>query len=83
MTYTVVWKPDAHAELADIWTSAQDRQTVAEAANQIDQLLKTAPHQQGESRNSSLRIMFVEPVGVIYDVNEDDRIVSVAKVWIT
>jgi len=83
MIYTVVWKPDAHAELAAIWTSAKNRQAVSEAANQIDQLLKTTPHQQGESRNGSLRIMFVEPVGVIYDINEDDRIVSVAKVWIT
>jgi len=83
MTYTVVWKPDAHAELADIWTSSQNRQALSEATNHIDHLLKTAPHQQGESRDGSLRIMFVEPIGVIFDVSEDDRIVSVVNVWIT
>ncbi len=82
MNYTVVWKPAAHAELAEIWTSAQDRQAVADAANQIDQLLKTDPRQQGESRSGTMRIVFVEPIGIIFDVNEGDRLVSIAHVWI-
>ena len=81
MIYTVVWKSAAQDELADIWNSAQNRQSVTDAANQVDQLLKTAPHEQGEARSGTLRILFVEPIGVIFDVNDQDRIVSVVQVW--
>ena len=27
-------------------------------------------------------IFFVAPIGVIYDVHDDDRLVSVANVWV-
>jgi len=51
MSYTVIWKPAAEDELAQIWTEAADRTAVATAANRIDQLLKSHPHDQGESRS--------------------------------
>ena len=40
MTYTVLWKPSAEAELVRIWTEAAERTAVAAAANEIDRLLK-------------------------------------------
>ena len=36
---------------------------------------------RGESRSNTLRIMFVPPLGVDFDVQEDDRIVYVLTVW--
>jgi len=83
MTYTVIWKPSAHAELAEIWNSVSNRPVLADTANQMDRQLKMAPREQGESRAGSLRILFIEPLGVIYDVNDDDRIVSVVHIWTT
>jgi hypothetical protein len=53
MTFTVTYKPSAEAELADVWLRAADRQAIADAANRIDALLHTNPHQQGESFSSS------------------------------
>jgi len=81
MKYTVVWKPTAERELAQIWTEAADRNSVTAAAAEIDRLLQWNPHEQGESRSGKMRIMFVTPLGVFFHVDESDRIVSVVRMW--
>ncbi|NQU26214.1 MAG: hypothetical protein HQ567_33420 [Candidatus Nealsonbacteria bacterium] len=81
MRHTVVWKPAAEQELAGIWNEAADRVAVTAAANTIDRLLRTSPRDQGESRSGITRIMFVYPLGVIYDAQQQDRLVSVLRVW--
>jgi len=43
MKYTVIWKPDAHAELASIWNASTNRQAVTDAADKIDQFLTSSP----------------------------------------
>ena len=83
MTYTVVWKPEAEEELARLWTnSAAARNSIAEAADTIDRLLKTSPRAQGESRSGAVRVLFVDPLGVFFHVDDDDRLVSVLRVWL-
>jgi len=81
VNYTVIWKPEAEAELAELWLEAADRSAVTSAANRIDGLLGRNPDSQGESRTGSIRLMFVAPVGVFFDVREQDRIVAVLSVW--
>jgi hypothetical protein len=81
MSYTVVWKEIAEERLVEIWIAASDRQAVTEAANAIDSLLKQDPEQQGESRGDSLRILFVAPLAVHYEIRPLDRIVQVLRVW--
>jgi plasmid stabilization system protein ParE len=81
MKYTVVWKPAAEQELIRLWTDAADRAAVSAAANSIDEALASKPAQQGESRRAVTRILFLRPLGVLYDVMEADRQVSVLKVW--
>jgi len=81
MSHTVVWKPAAEDELAQFWADAADRAAVADAANEIDRLLRASPHDQGESRSDSMRVMFVHPLGVFFHVSEEDRLVSVLRVW--
>jgi plasmid stabilization system protein ParE len=81
MSYTVVWKPAAEKELAQLWTDADDRSAVTAAANEIDRLLKSNPRDQGESRSGSVRVVFLDPLGVFFDVQDEDRLVSVLRVW--
>jgi plasmid stabilization system protein ParE len=81
MSYTVIWKETAEEMLAEIWMAASDRQSVTNAANTIDSLLKRDPQQQGESRGNSFRVMFVAPLAVHYEVQELDQIVQVLRVW--
>jgi hypothetical protein len=54
---------------------------MTEAANQIDVWLKHAPDQVGESRPENRRILLEPPLGVIYEIEEMDRIVNVLQVW--
>jgi len=81
VNYTVIRKPAAEAELAEMWLNAANRDVVAAAANEIDRLLGTNPAEQGESRSGATRVTFVYPVGVFFDVQEEDRIVSVLRLW--
>jgi len=81
MKHTAVWKPEAEEELARLWTEAPDRGDVTAAADEIDRLLDRSPLDQGESRSGATRIFFVDPIGVIYDVSEGHRLVSVLRVW--
>jgi hypothetical protein len=81
MNFTVVWKPAAEAELAELWTLAANKPAIAEAANEIDIRLKTQPHIVGEARSGAIRVWFVGPIGVTYEIVPDDRIVRVLDVW--
>jgi plasmid stabilization system protein ParE len=79
--YTVLWRPSAEQNLAEIWTKAVDRGAVARAADSIDRLLAQDPVSQGESRAGNTRVLLVEPLGVYFDVEADDRRVWVFDVW--
>jgi plasmid stabilization system protein ParE len=81
MTFTVVWRPEAEQALAAVWNSAADRQSVTDAADTIDLLLRTEPLEVGESRVVNIRILTVSPLSVYYDVHEEDRLVAVWAVW--
>jgi hypothetical protein len=81
MKYTVVYRPSAENQLAELWTSGLDRQAIARAADEIDARLGTNPHLEGESRSETTRILFVEPLAVLYEVSEADRMVYVLKAW--
>ena len=77
MRYTVVWLSSALDDLMAIWTNAYDRQAVSDAADGIEQILRTDPVLRGETIMGSLRVLLSEPLQVIYRVMEDDRTVQV------
>jgi hypothetical protein len=52
MKYSVRWLPAAEQELAALWMAANQRASVAQAANQIDHELSKSPEMIGESRPS-------------------------------
>jgi hypothetical protein len=81
MRYTVIWTPTALNVLAAIWNQAEDRNAVTAASNEMDRVLAAAPREQGESRKGNVRVMFANPLGVEYEVIEDDLKVEVLAVW--
>ncbi|MGH7199587.1 MAG: hypothetical protein ACREJB_03220 [Planctomycetaceae bacterium] len=81
MNYTVLWLPDVEQELAGIWADTDDQRSVTEAANEIERLLKRDPAKAGESRPNGRRILLVSPLGIIFRVNELDRVVTVSNIW--
>jgi plasmid stabilization system protein ParE len=83
MTYTVVWKPAAEDDLARIWNNADDRSQVSRAADTIDVILRNSPFTYSEERDSPSRVMFIEPLGVNFDVSDADCLVTVWAIWRT
>ncbi len=81
MNYTVIWKPEAERRLATIWNHSTERNALTRATHVIDTTLGTDPQGAGESREESFRVLFVRPLGVMFEVSPDDRQVRVVTVW--
>lgn len=80
MKYMVVTAPVADHQLADIWLKAADRQSVADAFNSIESLLKYDAHLKGRQHPNGWRGFVVPPLAVTYRVSEDDRLVRILSV---
>lgn len=81
MTYSVRWSRQALEFLADIWLANPDaRDEITQAADGVDRLLRTAPDEQGESRDNDRRILFIPPLVVIYRVDESNRTVRILQI---
>lgn len=81
MSYTVIWKPKAEQDLAQIWLSASDQNQVTNAANKMDALLAYDPMGQGESREGDLCVFFEYPLAIYFRVVEKDKKVEIGAVW--
>lgn len=81
MTYTVEWLPAAEQDLADLWNNAPDRGAVTAAANALDDILAYDPLSAGEGREGDRRILFVEPLAILYEVDAANQHVTVLDVW--
>ena len=84
MRYQVAWGPKAEQMLADIWLAASNRTVVTQASAWLERELGYRPLQIGESRTSSVqRVAFCPPLGVEYEVIEDDKRVVVQGVFVS
>jgi hypothetical protein len=80
MKYTLLWKPEVEGRLAAIRTEAANRRAVADAADATDRALRVRPMAVGESRDALTRVLVEEPLVVVYEVREADRLVEVLGV---
>jgi plasmid stabilization system protein ParE len=83
MSYTVTWKPSAADRLAEVWMSVRDRAAVTSAADTLDAVLRVDPHQHGESRGGTVRLVVVPPLAAVYEIFEADRLVEILSVRYT
>lgn len=81
MTYSVVYHRRAEDELARLWLIPGNRAAVNAAVSQIDQILKHSPADAGESRPHGRRILLVSPLGVKFEVFEQQHLVRVLDLW--
>lgn len=82
MTYTVKYKK-ALDQLARIWNASADQAGVTAAAHWLEQAVGTRPRTFGESRKSPMvRVAHHPPLGVEFEVIEDDKKVRILRVWV-
>ena len=73
----------AMVSLKATWEGAGDalREAIERAARRLDELLQHEPQEQGESREDGTRILFEAPLGVVFEVDEDKKLVRVLRSW--
>jgi hypothetical protein len=81
--FQVVWLQSALNDLAALWVRADSvlRQAINAATNAIDRSLQDDPENLGESRAGETRVFFAHPLGVSFQVDSSQRVVSVLHVW--
>jgi plasmid stabilization system protein ParE len=81
VTYTVRWNRRSLETVATLWLeNPAQRAEISQAAESVDQRLASRPHDQGESRDEDERIMFAQPLVVIFTIDEAAELVRVVKV---
>ncbi|HZN36959.1 MAG TPA: hypothetical protein VFB80_24180 [Pirellulaceae bacterium] len=81
MTHRVFWSPHAERRLEQLLSNTAERPRLAAVAREIDRLLVADPLAFGESRYETVRVGFVLPLGVQFEVLDDVRTVIVYDVW--
>ena len=74
MSYDVDWDA-VEDDLANAWMNAPDRDAVSAAIHRIDERLERDPKTCGESRGGIDGLVFDDPVGVLFRVEEPNRVV--------
>jgi hypothetical protein len=79
----VVWTGTALDDLARLWVAADAslRALITAATHKIDQALAHDPQAKGESREFDERILFAEPLGILFKINAAKKVVFVHAVW--
>ncbi len=81
MKYTIEWTPPAEDELIAVWTAATDQSLVTAVVHRLEQRLRINPY-VGQTRHSSVnRVVLSPPIGIWFDIIEDDKKVLVLSVW--
>jgi hypothetical protein len=80
MKFTVVTTAVADHQLASIWLEASDPQSVTDAYDRIEAMLKHDAHLAGRLHPSGWRVLAEAPVVVSFRVSEDDRLVKILSV---
>jgi hypothetical protein len=81
MKYTVVLSPVAEHQLAEAWLQAPDKMRVTHAFDRIEKLLKEDAHLLGRVHPSGWRVIGIWPIGVTFQVSDDDRLVTIKSVF--
>ena len=83
MKYRIFWSPHAESKLSALLGSTTGAETVVDIVRQINAALASDPIGFGESRYDTVRIGYIKPLGVQYDVLVDVTTLIVDDIWRT
>jgi hypothetical protein len=79
--FQVRWKRAALDFVTELGLDSADRSGITAAVDEVDRLLTSDPENAGESRSETVRILFVAPLGVFFEVDEPKKTVHVLRAW--
>ncbi len=80
--YDVLWREELLDELADLYVTAtaEERERMARGVQGLNRRLKDGPMEVGESRDGAVRIVLPPLLVIMFEVDEERRVVRVASV---
>ncbi len=82
--FRVEWVHSARAALsAQLWidSTSDERKSITETINMVDQHLAIDPIEVGESREADRRILLMPPLVIKFKVEQRLRSVTIVDVW--
>jgi hypothetical protein len=83
MIHHVFWFPDADKKLQEIVAETDDKDDLALVIKKLDRWLSRFPQDVGESRFENVRLGFLPPLGILFEILENPPTVIVVDVWRT
>jgi len=81
--YSVLWSQKAEDALAESWLDASNRNSISIATAFIETALGQRPFRVGNPLGSSVnRHVVIPPLGIVFDIIEDDKKVIVQSCWL-
>ena len=82
MNYSIIWSGDAVSGLAEVWIASANRYEIALLTELFDRSVEINPFRVGLPAKSSVsRVAIVPPLGLSFDIVEDDKKVIVQSCW--
>ena len=84
MMFKVRWEERAQSELTALWIQGDStrRKAITWATQRLDDELRRHAADAGESREGRERILFAEPLMIIFRIEDDKRTASVLSVGV-
>jgi hypothetical protein len=81
--FNIYRSQEAVTPLREAYEQADEelREAILQASRLVNLRLHEDPHSEGESRDTQTRILFQAPVGVLYEVDEDKKLVNILRSW--
>lgn len=83
MKHYVFWMPHADEKVQQLLSESEDPATTILVVREIENWLKWNPQEFGESRYDNVRVAFMAPLGVQFEILEDPPTIIVMNVWRT
>ena len=81
--FSIFRSQSAMLPLKQTWEHADDelREAILQASRQLDQQLHVNPQEKGEAREGNVRIAFQEPLAVLFEVDQEKKLVRILRAW--
>jgi hypothetical protein len=81
--FSIYRSQEALTSLRQTWENgdAAFRDRIVQATLDMDQLLSKEPSEQGEAREGRARVLLHAPVGILFEVDDDRKLVRILRTW--
>jgi hypothetical protein len=82
--FSIYRHQSALVPLREVWEKADAalRDAILRASETLDQILAHDPSAQGEGRDGPVRILLQAPMGVLFEVDEEKKLVRILRAWV-